>query len=159
MGFASGDWNEALTRPYAGKPDFMEYRNMNTEDTVTISRGYGPYNLCLYEKCWLLEIQLPGNRRVSALFDQQPPPDVEMPSEVVEIISDSIEKAWTSASREEDRKVIAWCRENAALIDAIYLRKRITEAKKNLAALENSLLNCEEEMRAAPGTGEQHEQA
>lgn len=30
MGFASGDWNEALTRPYAGKPDFMDFKHMST---------------------------------------------------------------------------------------------------------------------------------
>jgi hypothetical protein len=62
-------------------------------------------------------------------------PDIENrpPSQVVEEISDKLEKAWIDTSREEKRKAIEWCRANAELLDRLWAEGLIRAEQRTIA--------------------------
>jgi polyhydroxyalkanoate synthesis regulator phasin len=83
-------------------------------------------------------------KSVSAVIDE----DVETgdlpPSEVVEIISEQIEKAWISTSREKDRKTIEWIRDNSERLDKMWAKDEIERCQRKVKRYKNRIANLKQ---------------
>jgi hypothetical protein len=105
-----------------------------------ITKNKGRYDLCSNEEQWHVSIKLPNDapqRSLSDTWNLDDEPDIEdmPPSEVVEIISERIESYLLSTSREENRAVVQWIRDNAERLDAEWAAGQIKLMESRRAAL------------------------
>lgn len=70
------------------------------------------------------------------------------PSQVVELISAKLERAWIDTSRDKKRVVIAWCRENFGLLDRLWLEELIRCEERTIARAERKIAQLQNELDA-----------
>jgi len=106
---------------------------------------------------WCVSLRLPADapqREISQTWDLDDEPDVDdlPPSEVIEIISQRLEHYLFSTGREEDRKVIAWVRANAARLDAEWAASEAEQIPRRIVRLQGRLEELHE-MQEQPCDG------
>jgi hypothetical protein len=116
-------------------------------ETVSIHKQFGRFNLLRANKSWCLQLRLPDDapaRSIAETFNEdEEPDDSGPPSEIVEIIAEKLESYLISTKRDETRKVIEWCRENADRLDHIWAEARINSLKLQIGRLNQYLLSTE----------------
>ena len=99
-------------------------------------KSLGRFNWAGSEDEWQLAISF-GGKLLSELFDKDDEPclDDVRPSEVVEMISERLERYWINTGREKKRETIAWFREHSAAMDLAWARAEIKSAEQQISAL------------------------
>lgn len=100
-----------------------------------ISKHKGRYNYLSNEDSWCVSIDLPADaprQSISQCWDLDEEPDIDSlpPSEVIELISERLERYLLSTKREEYRKVIQWVRDNAERVDAFWAAEEIERLER-----------------------------
>lgn len=104
---------------------------------MKIFKDLGRYYLGENEKQWHVKMKLPNGQWLSELWPEDEEPEIEglPPSDVVERISEQLEKYLFKSNREETRKLIEWCRENAEELDRLWAETEIKRIRNELTKL------------------------
>ncbi|KKM87472.1 hypothetical protein LCGC14_1268490 [marine sediment metagenome] len=105
-----------------------------------ITKSKGRYDLLSSDQQWCVTIRLPNDAprlALSGMWELDAEPDIEdlPPSEVVEVISERIESYLISTSREKEREVVQWIRDNAERLDAEWTAGQIKLLESQRKAL------------------------
>ena len=113
---------------------------------LNITKNLGCYDFCNpHKKSWLVSVTgLPEgapSRGITQTWAEDDEPDIEdlLPSELIEIISDKVESYLFSTSREKDREVIRWARDNADRLNKEWIAQLIERKTKQIEKLEREI--------------------
>lgn len=117
---------------------------------MQITKVKGRYNFCSNEEQWRVAITgLPNEapaKYLSKTWDIEDEPYIKNlpPSEVVEIISERVESFWISTSREKDREIIQWIRNNSEELDVKWAKGEIKRKEKAIGRLQEDIERLED---------------
>jgi hypothetical protein len=104
---------------------------------MIISKYIGSYDLCHpKEKQYYVVICWPeGGKIIDESWPEEDEPEIRdlPPSEVIELIAERLESYWISTRREENREIIAWCREYAEYLDTLWAQEQIDMLSKKIS--------------------------
>jgi hypothetical protein len=103
------------------------------------------------EKYVCIRLWLPEGAPAEVLSEdwpdgKEPNIDREPPSAVVELISAKLERAWIDTSREKKREIIAWCRQNAAMLDRQWVEELIRREERTIARAQRKIVQLQNEV-------------
>jgi len=116
-----------------------------------IRKTLGQYNFCSSDKQWQVYMyfdECPIQRGLACLWDEGDEPDIEgmKPSGVIEVMSERVESYWISTSREQERKVVQWVKDNAKTLDSQWLTDEIERWEKKRQRCVSTIVSLEIEL-------------
>jgi hypothetical protein len=112
---------------------------------IRIQKRLGRYNLCSYEKQWMVEISgLPEEcpaRRISEHWNEEDEPEIDglPPSEVVELMEDQMGSYLFYSARAPKMEVIQWIKAHRDAIDAAWAKREIKNLERRITRLQDKI--------------------
>lgn len=108
---------------------------------VSISKNLGCYNWAdTSQKSWLVSMRI-DDLAISEQWDADSEPEIKglPPSEVVELISERLEKYWINTDRERKREVIKQIKANKFEIDKAWANSEILRLQRSHQRIHNEI--------------------